>query len=245
VYRRTAVDGTTGLNPPFWGGTYSSLKIQLLYLQSEINQYGIIDKICFQKDDSDTGTYDLQIYFVEVTRTQLSSNFADNYEGKTPVKVFDGTVSFSGDAGTWFPIDLDNIFTYHNNTNLLIEIRYSGASTTVNTQGDSATARMLYSPSLSASTGTVADYVNDLRLDIIRPPNFEVYVTRNGGKNWHKVENNQIFVFPNSDESPYNQFNYKVCFYSQNSTRNDTPILHDIKFTIYVAIYRAKLISMG
>ena len=48
VYRRTAVDGTTGLNPPFWGGTYSSLKIQLLYLQSEIKQYGIIDKICFQ-----------------------------------------------------------------------------------------------------------------------------------------------------------------------------------------------------
>ncbi|MCK5560962.1 MAG: hypothetical protein KAJ51_10230, partial [Thermoplasmata archaeon] len=118
--------------PPF--STNSAMRDQNLYRQSMIGKAGIIDKIYFMRNDNNYGSYEnFTVFLVNSNVTSLSTFFNSNYGSGTPVEVLHNvTRFFSGKAGEWFEIDVDDIFYYNNQDNLLVEIRWEYTNATSN-----------------------------------------------------------------------------------------------------------------
>jgi len=62
--------------------------------------------------------YGVRIYFCHTTRTSLSTTFADNYSGNTPVLVVSrDSLPLNWTEGQWGQIGFDNPFNYNGTDN--------------------------------------------------------------------------------------------------------------------------------
>jgi len=164
---QTVTKGTANNNIPFYGGGSNAMRLQTLYLQSEINKAGYIDKIYFQKGDGVTGTFNnFKIYLCHSNLNSLTDTFDDNCKD-APVKVGDVLISItiSGAIDSWIEFDVDNTFTYNNLDNLIVEVRWNGDNgnnVPLKSWADSSNRR-LFATSDTATTGAADIYGYNFR----------------------------------------------------------------------------------
>ncbi len=153
--------GTYGANNyiPWWGNSYNSFRFQALFLKSEINYAGYINKIEWNRGTaSTTGTFNqTRVWLCHSTKTVLESTFNNNYTGKTPVPVRTSS-NYTIPAGPGY-VDMPitpNTFNYNNSDNLLMEIRWHGDTGAGCTCWRStASSRRVFASSHTASSGSV------------------------------------------------------------------------------------------
>ncbi len=231
-------DSTGSSRPEPFYVTDSAARIQILYEQSLIDSRGIIDKIYWLSSDSDTGTFGttspLKFYLshCSASRTSLSTNFNDNYDGFTPTRVYRvGNKEITGaGTGNWLEFDIENTFTYNNINNLILEVRWEGSSgSTPNTYAATSTDHQLWAwGSENDTTGTVYDYQHSMKFDIITEQNnFNISVSSDGGTTWDDATSNGGTVqFTN----PGTQLQFKAEFYLRN--HDYSPVLHSVTLTV-------------
>ncbi len=112
---------------PFWGQFYDAMRVQLLYLQREINHAGRIVSFGLNSCGDPPGEfYKVRIRLCHTPVTTLSPEFGDNYGGNTPVEVFSRETLLvnTGPNGNWYEFPV--AFDYNNTDNLLFEIAWRG-----------------------------------------------------------------------------------------------------------------------
>ena len=99
---------------------------QLKYNKSLIADSGMIDKLYFRTWDTDEIVYEnFTVYLVETPRLGgLSTTPSENYGGVTPTKVLEAEEYVVHNLGLCLVIDIDNIFHYNNENDLLVELRW-------------------------------------------------------------------------------------------------------------------------
>jgi hypothetical protein len=99
---------------------------QLKYNKSLIADSGTIDKLYFRTLDTDEIVYEnFTVYLVETPRLEgLSTTPSENYGGVTPTKVLEAEEYVVHNLGLCLVIDIDNIFHYNNENDLLVELRW-------------------------------------------------------------------------------------------------------------------------
>jgi len=120
------------LNEYPWYAPLSGMREQHLYLAGEIGRGGTIDQIALFKTHYDyAATFpNVSVKMCNTNVTSLSSNFADNYGGRTPVWVFHQDSGFvrGGEADVWDAVDLQTPFDYNGTDNLLVEVVWHGTA---------------------------------------------------------------------------------------------------------------------
>lgn len=112
---------------PFWGQAYDAMRVQLLYLQSEINHAGRIVAFGLNSCGDPPGEfYKVRVRLCHTPVTTLGPEFGDNYGGNTPVEVFtrETLLVNTGPNGNWYEFPV--VFDYNNTDNLLFEIAWRG-----------------------------------------------------------------------------------------------------------------------
>jgi hypothetical protein len=109
------------------------MRFQTLWFQTEINEAGPVSKIEWQVYDTAGGaggTWNAcRILLCHTPVSAVTTVFADNYGGNTPVTVFNGTFVMSAyPAGAWVTIVQPTNFNYTNARNLLIEVSWTSHS---------------------------------------------------------------------------------------------------------------------
>jgi len=168
---------TSGNTIPWWVGR-PAMRFQTLWFQSEINEAGDVTKIEWQNYATITGkggTFsNTDILLCHTSLAAVTSNFNNNYDGKTPVNVFTGTYVLPTSAfNEWVTIVSPTNFTYNNTDNLLIEVSWdasaSGGTNYFKYRGSGGTypGRVFNYTSKTATTGTVtANYHQTGRITI-------------------------------------------------------------------------------
>jgi hypothetical protein len=142
------------------------------------NSARLLSAISFYAPDTTynqfSGTFTgVRIYASHTSRTSLSSTFADNYNGNTPVLVYSNSSLFLNiPENAWGQINFDSIFAYNGSDNLLIEIQWdaspSGGLITSTTSGSA-----LQGASVGAVTGS-SNARAVLRMHYVPPPSNQI-----------------------------------------------------------------------
>ncbi|NIT37098.1 MAG: hypothetical protein GTN49_11475 [candidate division Zixibacteria bacterium] len=151
---------------PFYGG-FSAFRWQTMWFQTELREAGPVIKIEWQMRSASGGqggTYrNCDILLCITSLWAVTSTFANNYAGNTPVNVFKGTyVLPASSANQWVTIVEPKNFTYNNTGNLLIEVSWQGATAGTNffkyrsTSTPPSPGRVWNTKSKTATTGTVS-----------------------------------------------------------------------------------------
>ncbi len=108
----------------FDGSAYGYYRRQMLYYGSEIKKSGTLIKFSIMPTMSGTGIFNnFVVYMAEVSRIELESGFAKNYEGKNPELVlYNSSLTYEAGVDSWFDFDLSSPFAYDSTRNLLIEV---------------------------------------------------------------------------------------------------------------------------
>lgn len=112
---------------PFWGQAYDAMRVQLLYLQREINHSGRIVAFGLNSCGDPPGEfYNVRAILCHTPVATLGPQFGDNYGGNTPVEVFvrETLLVNTGPNGNWYEFPV--AFDYNNTDNLLFEIAWRG-----------------------------------------------------------------------------------------------------------------------
>jgi hypothetical protein len=155
---------------PWWGSSYNSMRFQCLWLKSDINYAGFINKIEWNRGTyTSTGSFlQTRVWLCHTTKTALEATFANNYTGKTPVAVkTSSTYVLPGGPGYVDMPITPNTFNYNNSDNLLMEIRWNGDSGTGCPCWRSPDrSRRVYATNHNASSGSVQANAQHIRLTI-------------------------------------------------------------------------------
>ena len=147
---------------PFSGNS-TGHRWQQIWFQNQINEAGAITLVEFQRHSSYTGpggTYQTgDVLLCHTTLNAITSTYASNYAGFTPVTIFSGVISIpAGAAGVWFTVvgGISN-FNYNNVNNLLIEVSWASGTSGSNFMNYTASGQpgRLYAQTKTATTGTV------------------------------------------------------------------------------------------
>jgi hypothetical protein len=127
-------EGTGSSTWPFCSGGNPEMRQQMLFNYSLINGSGVIDKICFQAEENlpaDLPEWavmeNLSIRMAHSQNDTLGPVFEANHIGSW-TEVFNRSSYNLSTVGRteWIEIDIDNLFNYNGNDNLLIEVRWLG-----------------------------------------------------------------------------------------------------------------------
>jgi hypothetical protein len=103
----------------------------------------------------------------------LTDNFANNYDGHTPVLVATADpFVVNAKLDEWFGFELTKVFNYNGNKNLIVEIRWQNETTGAkcNTWAyDTKVGRMLKTREYNGATGTLVSTVNRFRVTYDNP----------------------------------------------------------------------------
>ena len=101
--------------------------------------------------------YNFEMKMCHTSLTELTNNFADNYDGNTPVVVRPvGMVSFPDQGDYWYGIPGFTSFDYNGTDNLIIELHFNGTSgASYHTWYGEETNRNLLGTSYNATTGSL------------------------------------------------------------------------------------------
>jgi len=105
---------------------------QFLWPASLISHSGVIDKLYFEVDVAFGSTTfdDLAIYLLSGGLNPLTTDFEDNFNGKTPIQVLNRSEYTANIENGYMVFDIENTFVAVSSLNLIIEIRHKGASGT-------------------------------------------------------------------------------------------------------------------
>ncbi len=166
IFTKTPNLTTTGNSNGIFGNT--SMKEQNLYLASEINGSGYINKISFQLLFDNLSAMDCANTTVKLGHTSLgtlAAAFSDNVEtgqGSQVTVINDATVTIPvASANDYFDIVLDTPFHYNGVDNLVVEItRTSACASSIPILVDSspATTRLRYASPIAA-TGVAGTFL--------------------------------------------------------------------------------------
>lgn len=201
----TVFDGSTESKQPadvYWEYTWN----QMIILQSEINQNGLITAIQFEWDGfSSYSSENWEIWMAHTTKTSFD-NTTDWVSTASMYQVFDNTFNIPASAG-FFQIDLDTDFGYNNTENLIIGVkRKTGTELSSSAEFYSVTGktnRTLQDESISdisttsPGTGTLVDELPSLKLVV------ETTNTWDGSTStdWNTASNWSLNSVPTSGES--------------------------------------------
>ncbi|MEE9455651.1 MAG: hypothetical protein V3W11_00695 [bacterium] len=156
--------GTGGNTIPFWANSsyYPQMRFQTMWRQAELNEIGDISNIEFQMYagyQGNGGTFNsCKILLCHSSSSTISTNFAANYGGGTPVTVYSGNYVLARHAGgSWVSIVKPTNFTFNNTRNLLFEVSwtsFTGGGTNYMYYSSGGPGR-IYANSATATTGTV------------------------------------------------------------------------------------------
>jgi len=177
--------GASSSSVPF-NTAYNAYRVQALFEQSVIAQAGTISKIYLEKSTGNTGTFEnltIKICHTSLVPTTLSGTWVTNYDGNTPVEVFNGTVTAPASTG-WWEFDVQDLFTYDNSDNLLLDISWNGSSgsscNVYTTDFGAGNYHRVYRNDYNGeTTGTRNSYGYNLRLGVI-PSDAEASTRDNG-----------------------------------------------------------------
>jgi hypothetical protein len=123
-----AVGSPVGPNSiPFWGGNYNAFRCQWLYHQSEINQAGDIVAIgLYSSSDAPAEYRHVTVSCCHTPLTDLTTNFSDNYGGKSPQVLLQAETLLVGTGvdQTWYYFP--GAFSYNDTDNLIVEVTWRG-----------------------------------------------------------------------------------------------------------------------
>jgi hypothetical protein len=124
--------GLYGINVYPWYYYYSGFRHQHLYLGSEIGRGGRITQLAlFKTYYTYTATFpNVSVKLCTTSVSNLTSTFANNYGGNTPIWVFHQNSGFvrGGSANMWDTVDLTTPFEYNNSSNLIVEVVWQGSA---------------------------------------------------------------------------------------------------------------------
>ncbi len=148
---------------PFYGSS-PAFRWQTMWFQTELGETGPVTKIEWQvwTTAGVGGTYqNCDILLCHTGFSALTSTFALNYGGQTPVTVYHGTyVLPPSNPLDWVIIVEPTNFTYNNTDNLLIEISWATGTGAPNyfwfrTNGSNFPGRVYNTSSKTATSGTL------------------------------------------------------------------------------------------
>ena len=123
-----AIGSPTAANSiPFWGANYNAYRCQWLYHQSEINQAGDIVAVgIYSTADVPSEYYHVTVSCCHTPLTDLTTNFSDNYGGKSPQILLQAETLLVGTGvdQTWYYFP--GAFSYNDTDNLIVEITWRG-----------------------------------------------------------------------------------------------------------------------
>jgi hypothetical protein len=123
-----AIGSPASLNSiPFWGAGYDAFRCQWLYHQSEISQAGDIVAIgIYSSADAPAEYYHVTVSCCHTPLTDLTTNFSDNYGGKSPQILLQAETLLvgTGASQTWYYFP--GTFSYNDTDNLIVEITWRG-----------------------------------------------------------------------------------------------------------------------
>ncbi|PIV10063.1 MAG: hypothetical protein COS49_02565 [Candidatus Portnoybacteria bacterium CG03_land_8_20_14_0_80_41_10] len=222
VIKETAL-GSMQSQVPFYGAGANAMRFQTLFLQSEINQAGYINKIYFQKQNSAAETFNnFRIYLCHSSLSNLTTTYDNNCiggaGGLSEVMNVPSGVYLFGNAGDWLEFDVANTFDYNNTDNLIVEIRWNGdsANISVNTYIRAISGnRLLYSTNDSASDGSlVSSYAYNFKASICVGALPDTSITANPSNPTNQTAATFSFTGTNSPTSYQCQLDsggYSVC----------------------------------
>lgn len=159
--------GNTGNTIPWWPGnsSFPQMRFQTIWRQSDIGEAGYITLVEHQAYPGYThagGNFTgCKVLLCHTSVAAITSTFASNYGGQTPVTVFSGTKTVPrASGGTWWTVlSGATLFNYNNTNNLLYEVSWTGnngatgANYIVHTS--SGQTGRVYASSATASSGSV------------------------------------------------------------------------------------------
>jgi hypothetical protein len=170
--------GGTGNTIPWWGNSssYPQMRFQTIWRQSDIGESGTITLVEHQDWSASSGGGTFTGCLVKLCHTSLSaitSTFATNYGGNTPVTCFDGTkVVPDVSSGEWWTVlSGASLFDYNNTDNLLYEVSWTGRSGSpnyINHTSSGYTGRV-WASSATATTGSTTTGYGTIARITIRP----------------------------------------------------------------------------
>ncbi len=171
--------GTSGISYVPVYGFYDYSWSRAVYLQSELGDAKILEKIAYQLYTSPSGYVmpNQQIWMKHTTDAAITSNAYTDPGANGFTKVFDGTIDFTGTMGDWFEIEFNVAdFDYNGTDNLIViwENRDGDwASGYPRWYYNSMSSRVAYKyadGSFPATNGTVAVYLPNTRFYYTPPP---------------------------------------------------------------------------
>jgi hypothetical protein len=156
--------GSGGNTIPFWG-TRSYMRWQVIWFQTEIGEAGPISKLEFQNysgSSSSGGVFNgCKFILCHTSLSTITSTYANNYDGKTPVTVFDGTFNKTETTpSAWYTLfeNPTTTLNYNNSDNLLFEVSWTsstGGSNYDMRKSSGGAGRVYNYSTLNPTTGTV------------------------------------------------------------------------------------------
>jgi hypothetical protein len=141
-----------------------------LVLKSELNVKAPITRVEYQSfDDYAAGDfYQLEMRLCHTGLSELTTNFGNNYGGKTPVLVATANpYTINGKRDQWFGFDCSPAFDYDDVDNLIVEVRWRNQQLTTRVEVwayKSAANRLLFSNDYNAAEGQVSTKTDRLRI---------------------------------------------------------------------------------
>ena len=116
---------------------------------------------------------DLELRMCHTSKSVLTANFEDNYDGNTPVLVATADpLVVNVKLDDWFGLELSPAFEYEQSKNLIVEIRWQNETMgdKVNSWAyDTGVGRMLKTREYNGASGTLVPTVNQFRVTYSNP----------------------------------------------------------------------------
>jgi opacity protein-like surface antigen len=168
-------NGSGGNVIPWWPSYFpSGCRVQMLYDKAAINTSGRINEFELQKTSTASGTFpNTKFYLCHTTVTALTTSFAGNYTGNTPVLVGSFSSYTVPASSGYYPIPMSTTFNYNNANSLILEITWEPTASGSNCalMNGSKTAYRCWARSPTASTGSVDSVGYNARIS------FDYYTT--------------------------------------------------------------------
>jgi hypothetical protein len=143
--------------------------------KSDLNIKGLVTRVEYQSyDDYAPGSfYELEMRLCHTPLGALTTNFNQNYGGKTPVLVATANpFTINGKKDEWFGLDCAPAFDYNNVDNLIVEVRWRNVQYTTKVEVWAYKAAgnfLLLGNDYSATEGQLSTKTDRLRLTFDYP----------------------------------------------------------------------------
>ncbi|MFO8110475.1 MAG: PKD domain-containing protein, partial [Thermoplasmata archaeon] len=167
---------------PFNSEVFSEIRYQILQRSELLNASGTVDKICFQAftNGADWSVVEnLSIRMAHSSNESLGSNYESNRIDPWVEVLNRSTYKIASEQkGEWVEIDLDNLFRYNGDDNMVVDIRWRGGHAKywgINLTVDTSVP---YNGSLSymgydAESGTTVQWMHNIQTIFVDEPQWE------------------------------------------------------------------------